>query len=67
MPNTEASNKPTDLLRTEEVSKMLADTPVATLRYWRQQGVGPKSAKFGKHVLYRRADVEAWIAEQFGE
>ena len=37
-------------------------TPVETLRYWRSRGLGPKSAKFGRRVLYARTDVETWIA-----
>jgi Helix-turn-helix domain len=38
-------------------------TPVETLRYWRSHGLGPRSVKFGRRVLYARADVEKWIAE----
>lgn len=41
--------------------------PEATLRYWRQQGTGPKSARIGRRVMYRRADVEAWIQAQFDQ
>jgi predicted DNA-binding transcriptional regulator AlpA len=26
---------------------------------------GPKSGKLGRRVVYRRADVEAWIAAAF--
>ena len=36
-------------------------TPVATLRYWRHQGIGPRSFRLGRRVLYRRGDVHAWI------
>jgi hypothetical protein len=40
--------------------------PVATLRFWRHTGeYGPPSAKIGRRVLYREADVERWIAAQF--
>lgn len=38
--------------------------PVDTLRYWRQHGDGPPSFKIGRRVMYDRADVEAWIADQ---
>jgi len=38
--------------------------PARTVLAWRQRGIGPASAKFGKHVRYRRADVDAWIAQQ---
>lgn len=39
--------------------------PVSTLRYWRGRGEGPASARVGRRVVYRKADVEAWIAAQF--
>ena len=53
-----------ELMRTEDVSRE-TDIPVATLRYWRHQGTGPRSAKLGRRVVYRRGDVEAWIDAQF--
>ena len=37
--------------------------PAATLYGWRHRGLGPKSVRLGKRVMYRRSDVEAWIAE----
>lgn len=36
--------------------------PVATIYQWRYRGEGPPGFKFGNHVRYRWADVEAWIA-----
>lgn len=53
-----------DLLRIEEVSAE-SGIPINTLRYWRAQGTGPQSAKIGRRVMYRRADVDAWLREQF--
>lgn len=53
-----------DLLEFDDVSKIM-HTPVETLRKWRRNGYGPQSAKFGRRVMYRRSDVEAWIASQF--
>lgn len=52
------------LLRIDEVA---ARTGIAqsTLRWWRQSGQGPRSAKFGKRIVYRESDVEAWIDAQF--
>ncbi len=56
------------LMRIEEVSEETG-VPVNTLRYWRQRnkGEGPKSARLGRRVAYRRVDVDAWISEQFGD
>lgn len=52
------------LLRIEEVAEWTGVTP-STLRFWRHQGTGPKSAKLGRRVVYREAEVLAWIDEQF--
>jgi DNA-binding transcriptional MerR regulator len=39
--------------------------PVPTLRWYRAKGVGgPKSFRLAGRVVYRREDLEAWIAEQ---
>lgn len=53
------------LLKIDEVSKLIG-VPEATLRYWRHQGTtGPPSAKLGRRVVYREADVMAWVDAQF--
>ena len=36
----------------------------ATLKQWRCHGRGPTFVKIGKRVLYREADLDAWIDEQ---
>lgn len=48
------------LMTTSEVGD-ICRTPVETVRYWRHVGKGPKSFKLGRRVLYREADVLAWI------
>jgi excisionase family DNA binding protein len=48
---------------TREVAELLRTSP-ETLRYWAWQGKGPRSFKAGRRRLYRRADVEAWVAER---
>ncbi|QZH63802.1 helix-turn-helix transcriptional regulator [Mycolicibacterium farcinogenes] len=53
-----------EILYLEDVAE-LTGTPVATLRWLRATGSGPKSGKLGRRVVYRRADVEAWVAEAF--
>lgn len=35
--------------------------PVRTIYDWRTRGRGPRGYRVGKHVIYRRADVEEWI------
>lgn len=38
--------------------------PVATLRYWRHLGTGPRSFRLGRRVLYRDSDLASWINDQ---
>jgi DNA-binding transcriptional MerR regulator len=38
--------------------------PVATLRYWRHLGTGPRGFRTGRHVLYRLSDLLNWIDQQ---
>lgn len=54
-----------DMLLTEAETSERLRTPLATLRYWRQTGYGPRSAKIGRRVLYRESDVKAWLDERF--
>ena len=37
----------------------------STAYYWRQIGKGPKGARIGKNLRYRRADVKAWLDSKF--
>ena len=54
---------PSDLLTITEAAEILR-SPVATLRYWRHLGTGPDSFRLGRRVLYRRADLLAWVDAQ---
>lgn len=51
------------LLTPQEVADFLA-VPVLTLQTWRGRGTGPRSYRVGRHVRYRREDVESWLEEQ---
>ena len=53
----------TDLLTITEAAAILR-TPVATLRYWRYLGTGPRSFRLGRRVLYRADDLHTWIQQQ---
>ena len=37
--------------------------PKATLAKWRWNSTGPDYAKLGAKVLYRKADIDRWIAD----
>lgn len=54
----------TKLLTLDETS-LLTRTPVATLRYWRHLGTGPKSFRLGRRVVYRETDVMDWLEQQY--
>lgn len=48
-------------------SQDLADelgVPVSTVYAWNYKGTGPRLYRLGRHVRYRRADVDAWIETQ---
>ncbi len=53
-----------DLMTLAEVAEYLRKTP-AQLRWMRHNGSGPKSAKLGGRVMYRRQDVDDWIKAAF--
>jgi excisionase family DNA binding protein len=65
MLNRNTSRDP-ELLTIAEAAELLR-APVATLRYWRHLGTGPRSFRLGRRVLYRREDLQAWIAQQRAE
>jgi predicted DNA-binding transcriptional regulator AlpA len=48
------------LLSPEDLS-METGVPIATLYQWRLKGTGPRSLKIGRHLRYRRSDVESWL------
>ncbi|CAJ1578993.1 helix-turn-helix domain-containing protein [[Mycobacterium] wendilense] len=51
------------IIDTDTVSGMTG-VPKGTLRYWRHNNEGPASWTLGRRVVYRRSEVERWIAEQ---
>ncbi|CAN5445817.1 hypothetical protein BH10ACT8_BH10ACT8_29550 [soil metagenome] len=52
-----------DLLTIDEAADLLR-APVATLRYWRHLGTGPRSFRLGRRVVYRASELQAWIDNQ---
>jgi DNA-binding transcriptional MerR regulator len=54
------------LLTPAEVAERVR-RPIATVRFWRATGTGPKSANVGGRVLYRESDVEKWVEAQFAK
>lgn len=53
-----------ELLGVAAVAKLTGVSP-GTLRYWRSIGAGPASYKLGgRRVVYERAELDRWLAEQ---
>ncbi|MGK2876722.1 MAG: helix-turn-helix transcriptional regulator [Nocardioides sp.] len=52
-----------ELLTLEEVAALVR-VPVATVRYWRARGNGPRGFKVGRTVRYWRTEVVLWLDAQ---
>jgi excisionase family DNA binding protein len=40
------------------------DVPERTVYMWRYRGDGPKAYKIGRHLRFRKSDIETWLAER---
>jgi len=52
-----------ELLTIGEVADIVR-VPIATLRYWRHLGTGPRSFRVGRGVRYWRNEVTSWLQSQ---
>ena len=52
-----------ELLSMQEVADIVR-VPLATLRYWRHLGTGPRSFRVGRSVRYWHTEVLHWLEEQ---
>ena len=48
------------LMTTEELAAYLR-VPRATIYSWRHLETAPRAMKVGKHLRWRRSDVDAWL------
>ncbi len=51
------------LLTVQDLADYL-DVPVATIYAWRYRRQGPQGFRVGKHLRFRRSDVERWIEDR---
>ena len=51
------------LISAQELAEYL-DVPVATVYAWRYRRQGPPGLRVGKHLRYRRIDVNEWIEQR---
>ncbi len=52
-----------EFLTVEDLARLLR-VPKATVYRWRWSGDGPRGYTIGRHVRFRRTDVEAWLAQR---
>jgi excisionase family DNA binding protein len=55
--------EPERLLSPKQVASYLG-VPVTTLYVWRHRGGGPPAFRVGRHLRYRREDLEEWLKRQ---
>jgi predicted DNA-binding transcriptional regulator AlpA len=55
-----------NLIGTADAAEILGLTP-ETLRYWRYMNQGPRSFRIGRHVKYRREDIDSWLESRMLE
>ena len=53
----------THYMTAEELEEMTG-TPASTFRYWATVGEGPPSVKLGRRRVWKRDQVEKWLAKQ---
>lgn len=52
-----------ELLTPAAAGIYLGGIPVDTLRWWRWRRTGPTFCRVGRRVMYRRADLEAFVKQ----
>jgi excisionase family DNA binding protein len=57
---------PDRLLTAQEVAAFLG-VPMQTLYQWRVRGGAPRAVKVGRHLRFRREDVDAWVERHSDE
>ncbi len=57
---------PDRLLTVEDLAEYLS-VPVATLYAWRYRRQGPPGFRVGRHVRFRRSDVDDWIEDRIAQ
>jgi excisionase family DNA binding protein len=57
------STSSSDLLTPSELAEYLK-VPVKTIYNWRSGGTGPRGIRVGRHVRFRRTEIEAWLDRQ---
>lgn len=51
------------LIDVQQLAEYL-DVPVKTLYAWRYRREGPPAFRVGRHLRYRRTDIQRWIQQR---
>jgi hypothetical protein len=54
----------TDVLTTKQVCELYPFLSPATMRFRRHKGLAPASFVIAGRVVYRRTEIDRWLAEQ---
>jgi len=57
------ADMPEPMMTPEDLAAFLG-VPKATLYRWRHHGDGPPAYKFGRHIRWRRSEVDQWLEQQ---
>jgi len=57
------ATKQDELLTPEGFAQEMV-VPLSTIYQWVHKGTGPRSLKVGRHLRFRREDVEEWLKRQ---
>lgn len=60
------TSDPDELLTVKELAAYLK-TPEQSVYQMKHKGTGPRSVKVGRHLRFRRRDVEAWLEAHAGD
>jgi len=52
-----------DIMTLDQVASYL-QVPRNTIYHWRKAGGGPVGRQLGKHIRFRRTDVDTWLDAQ---
>jgi excisionase family DNA binding protein len=66
-PATASGNPEPDRLMTIDQVADYTQLPKFTLYKMRSEGRGPRAARLGKHLRYRKSDVDAWIRSKMDD
>jgi excisionase family DNA binding protein len=66
-PATASGNPEPDRLMTIDQVADYTQLPKFTLYKMRSVGRGPRAARLGKHLRYRKSDVDAWIRSKMDD